>query len=272
MPALLRPRSIDEATALIAEHGAALTILAGGTGVLRQVHPSDDGYLLGVDRLGLDRVAPRDGGWSIGAAVSAGALRDAVPLPALARATRSVGGPAIQNMATVGGNVFAPAPAGDLAVALLALGATLVFATPDGETARGIEEFYADWENGAAPRAGLLTRIDLDAPAGATAYLKCARRRFASPSVATVAAQVEKDGGGAVTAARIAIGGASPHPLRCPAAEEAVVGSRLDEAALAAAARAGEASVSPETDSVASAWYRRRMAGVFTRRVLAALA
>ena len=84
--------------------------------MLRDVHPSDDGYLLGVDRLGLDRVVPRDGGWSVGAAVSAGALRDAVPLPALAQATHSVGGPAIQNMATVGGNVFAPAPAGDLAV------------------------------------------------------------------------------------------------------------------------------------------------------------
>lgn len=272
MPELLRPGSIDEATTLIAEHGAALTILAGGTGVLRDVHPSDDGYLLGVDRLGLDRVVPRDGGWSVGAAVSAGALRDAVPLPALAQATHSVGGPAIQNMATVGGNVFAPAPAGDLAVALLAFGADLVFATPDGEVTRGIEDFYADWENGAAPRAGLLTRIDLDAPAGAAAYLKCARRRFASPSVATVAAQVEKGDGSTVTAARIAIGGASPHPVRCPAAEEAVVGSRLDEAALVAAAHAAEAGVSPETDSVASAWYRRRMAGVFTRRVLAKLA
>lgn len=226
----------------------------------------------GWNRLGLNRVVSRDGGWSIGAAVSASALRDAVPLPALARATRSVGGPAIQNMATVGGNIFAPAPAGDLAVALLALGAALVLATPDGEVVLGIEEFYADWENGAARRAGLLTRIDLDAPTGAFAYLKCARRRFASPSVVTVAAQVAKDGGGTVMAARIAIGGASPHPVRCPAAEEAVTGSRLDEAALATAARAAEATVSPETDSVASAWYRRRMAGVFTRRVLAELA
>ena len=43
-------------------------------------------------------------------------------LAALARAARAVGGPAIRNMATVGGNLFAPTPYGDFAVALLALG------------------------------------------------------------------------------------------------------------------------------------------------------
>ena len=271
MPELLRPGSIDEAAGLIACHGAAATVLAGGTSLMRETYPSDEGYLIGVDRLGLDKVVSRDGGWSIGAAVPLSVLREAVPVAALQAATREIGGPAVQNMATVGGNLFARAPFGDLTPALLALGARLVFATADGETTQPIEDFYAGWSDGAPPSAGLLTRIELDEPGGDSAYMKCARRRYSTPSVVTVAACVEKEGG-TVTDARIALSGASAHPFRCAGAERAVIGSGLDEAAVTAAAEAAEEAVSPKTDSVASEWYRRRMTGVFVRRVLAALA
>ena len=271
MPELLRPASVDEAADLIASHGAAAAVLAGGTGLLREIYPSDEGYLIGLDRLGLDRVERRDGGWSVGAAVSLSALRDAVPVPVLQAATREIGGPAVQNMATVGGNLFARAPFGDLAPALLAIGARLVFATAGGEEEQSIEAFYAGWEDGIPPRAGLLTRIEIDAPTGAAAYLKCARRRYSTPSVVTVAAWVATDGD-TVSDARIALSGASANPFRCRAAEQAMIGSTLDEAALTDAATAAEAAVSPATDAVATEWYRRRMTGVFVRRVLAALA
>ena len=271
MPELLRPGSIDEAADLIARHGARAAVLAGGTSLMRETYPSDGGYLIGVDRLGLDKVVARGGGWSIGAAVSLNTLRDAVPIAALQAATREIGGPAVQNMATVGGNLFARAPFGDLAPALLALGARLVFATADGETTQSIDDFYAGWSDGAPPASGLLTRIEIDAPAGSAAYMKCARRRYSTPSVVTVAASVETEGG-TVTGARIALSGASAHPFRCDGAERAVIGSSLDEAAVAAAAEAAEGAVAPQTDAVASEWYRRRMTGVFVRRVLAALA
>ena len=271
MPELLRPGSINEAADLIARHGAAAAVIAGGTSLMRETYPSDGGYLIGVDRLGLDKVVLRDGGWSIGAAVPLNVLREAVPIAALRAATREIGGPAVQNMATVGGNLFARAPFGDLAPALLALGARLVFATADGETTQSIDDFYAGWSDGAPPSAGLLTRIEIDAPGGSAAYMKCARRRYSTPSVVTVAACVETDGG-TVSAARIALSGASAQPFRCEGAEQAVIGSSLDEAAVTAAAEAAEGAVTPQTDAVASEWYRRRMTGVFVRRVLAALA
>ena len=109
MPEFLRPGSIDEAADLIARHGAAAAVLAGGTSLMRETYPSDEGYLIGVDRLGLDRVVSRDGGWSVGAAVPLRVLREAVPIAALQAATREIGGPAVQNMATVGGTC-SPAP------------------------------------------------------------------------------------------------------------------------------------------------------------------
>ena len=151
MPELLRPGSVGEAAGLISSHGAAAAVLAGGTSLLRETHASDDGYLIALDRLGLDRVDAREGGWSVGAAASLSALRAAVPVPALQAATREIGGPAVQNMATVGGNLYARAPFGDLAPALLALGARLVFASADGETEQPIEAFYAGWADGAPP-------------------------------------------------------------------------------------------------------------------------
>ena len=271
MPELLRPGSIDEAADLIARHGAAAAVLAGGTSLMRETYPSDGGYLIGVDGLGLDKVVSRDGGWSVGAAVPLSVLRDAVPIPALQAATREIGGPAVQNMATVGGNLFARAPFGDLAPALLALGARLVFASADGETTQSIEDFYADWTDGAPPQTDLLTRIELDAPAGKAASMKCARRRYSTPSVVTVAACVQRDGD-TVSDARIALSGAHTQPTRCTPAEQAVIGSSLDEAAIAAAAQAAEGAVEPQTDAVATDWYRRRMTGVFVGRVLAALA
>ena len=194
-----------------------------------------------------------------------------MPLPAVAAATREVGGPAIQNMATIGGNLFSPRPFGDLAPALLAIGAELVFATPAGEERLAIEDFYAGWEGGAPSRPRLLTRVEIAEPRGGVSYLKCARRRFSSPSVVTVAAQVEKEGG-SVARARIALSGASDRPFLSAGAEAAVLGTGLDDAALDAAAAAAEAEVSPESDAVATAWYRRRMAGVFVRRALAELA
>ncbi len=271
MPELLRPQTAGEAASLVAEHGAALTILAGGTGVMRTLSRADEGYVMALDGLGLTEVSPRDGGWRIGAGVTMSGLRAAIDLPVLAEATRRVGGVAVQNMATVGGNLYAQAPYGDLAVLMLALGATLRFETADGEITRSIEEFYDAWSGGAPPDAGVLTAVDVAAPQGAVAFIKCARRQFASPAVVTVAAQLVMEGG-SVSDARIALGGAGPHPARCAPAEAAVVGSSLDAESIAKAAAAASEAADPATDTIATAWYRKRMAGVFVQRALAQLA
>jgi CO/xanthine dehydrogenase FAD-binding subunit len=78
--------------------------------------------------------------------------------------------------------------------------------------------------------------------------------------------------GGKVADARIALCGAGPHAQRCAAAEEIILGAKLNEAAIARAAEAAEAASAPATDAVASEWYRRRMVGVYLRRALAQLA
>ena len=212
-----------------------------------------------MDRLGLGGVEPRDGGWSVGAATPLGVLRDAVPMPALQAATLEVGGPAVQNMATVGGNLFARAPFGDLAPALLALGARLVFASADGETVQPIEAFYDAWSDGTPPRAGLLTadrarralrrrRLPEMRPAPLCEPLGGHGRRLGGEGRQRPGERCEDR---AERRERASL------PLRCGGAG----GDRLRPGRGGGDGGRGGGrgwAVSPVTDPVATAWYRRR--------------
>jgi carbon-monoxide dehydrogenase medium subunit len=74
---------------------------------------------------------------------------------------------------------------------------------------------------------------------------------------------------GICTAARVALGAVAPTALLVPAAGAALIGSRLDEAALDAMAEAVRAAARPIDDKRGQAAYRIEMAGVLARRVIA---
>ena len=71
-----------------------------------------------------------------------------------------------------------------------------------------------------------------------------------------------------MSGARIAYGAMAPTPLRAKAAERALEGRTLDEAGVAAAVAARRRGSRRPTDALASAWYRREVAGVHLRRLL----
>jgi carbon-monoxide dehydrogenase medium subunit len=103
---------------------------------------------------------------------------------------------------------------------------------------------------------------------GNTAFLKHGRLHSNTPAVVTVAAQVVRSNG-SVEDARIALNAVAPHPMRSRKAEAALIGSKGDEAAIAAAADAAMQECEPFTDPIASEWYRRKMTGVIVKRALA---
>lgn len=259
---LLVPQSKAEADGLIADHAGELKILGGGTNLLRYVNETGAKHVMAVSALELDGVAQSGGGWSLGAAVTMTQIRRDVSIGALQDAAAGVGGPAIQNMATIGGNLYARQPYGDVAVVLLALDATIT----RGGNKQSLAEFYAEWGGGDAP-SGLVTSIDFANPSGSVAYVKRGWRELNSATVVCVAVNV-KLSGGKVTDARVALGGVAAHPIRSAPAEAALTGNALNETTIAAAAEAAQNAVSPKTDSVASDWYRKRMTGVFVRRAL----
>ncbi|MEM0990158.1 MAG: FAD binding domain-containing protein [Pseudomonadota bacterium] len=176
----------------------------------------------------------------------------------LAPAARAVGGPAIRNMATVGGNLVAPHPYGDLTVALLALDASVILA-------QGTEQPLANY---LAQRAGLVAAIAIPRPTGDVfRFRKVSRVKPKGVSVMTLAACLNRSAG-RLSGVRVAYGAMAPTPIRVPAVERALEGATLDTAGIAPALAVAAEGLSPPTDPLASSWYRREVAPVHLKRLL----
>jgi CO/xanthine dehydrogenase FAD-binding subunit len=193
---------------------------------------------VGLQRAGLATVERSGGRTTVGAMTTLTTLSSLDGVPALSSAAAAVGGPALRNMATVGGNLIV---GGDVATALLALDAEVVL----GSRRVPVERFWDEFR----PGEEIVTAVAFDDDAGSV-FVRWARRAANSPAVVCVA----------VAGGRVALGGVAPHPVRSRAAEAAAD----PEAAGAAAAE----EVDPPTDAIASAWYRRRMTTLFVRRAL----
>ncbi|MBZ9670283.1 FAD binding domain-containing protein [Mesorhizobium sp. ES1-3] len=240
---------------------AGTRYLGGGTLVVRAANEGDvsvSGLVRSTDPA-LSAIKVRGGKIRIGASVTMAEIARHPELGALAKAARAVGGPAIRNMATVGGNLFAPAPYGDFAVALLALDATV--GTDDGETP--IETFLAGRDDGRA----IVTSVSFT-KAGSFRFLKVSRVKPKGVSVLSIAIVLEQAGGGTVSSARIALGCMADRPMRAKAAEKALLGRTLDPDGIAPALAAAGDGTSPITDPIASAWYRAEVLPVHLGRLL----
>jgi CO/xanthine dehydrogenase FAD-binding subunit len=266
---LFLPSSIDEAVGLLQQHGSDLVVMGGGTVIMGMVN---DGLLfprvaMSLQRAGLNAIRRVNNHTEIGATATIARLSQLDGFPLLARAASIFGSPAIRNMATVGGNMFLPSPYGDMAVPLLALDAQAEFTGPNGRYVVALDQFLAGRTRRAPDE--LLTAIHVPNLGGTgekSAYLKYGRRQANTPSVVAVAVRVTTDSSGKCSHARIALGAAGPHVMRAYKAESALLGQVLNESSITAAAQIAMEESDPPTDALASAWYRRKMVGVYVRR------
>lgn len=257
------PSTVGDAIALL---GPEAALLAGGTLLMPVVNTEVSPWsaLVSTRRLELAGAAVIGGRARIGTATTLSALGQNDGLAFLQPVVESIASPLIRNLATVGGNLFALQPYGDLAVALLALEATAAISGPDGERTAPVGQILAA---GVGP-GEIVTDIAFDLPApGAFFYTKAMRRKLNSASIVTVAAVITQ-ADGVVTAARVALGGCGPKPVRAPAVEEALTGKPLDAESVAAASELALLNAAPFTDAYASAWYRARVLPVHIRRAL----
>ena len=244
--------------------GADAIFMAGGTLVMRDINAgvtatrivrSSDPVLADI-RLSGDGV-------TIGAGVTMATIAAHRDLAFLAPVARSVGGPQIRNMGTVGGNLFAPHPYGDFAVALLALGARVNLAGQSGAP-RPLADVLR--ERG---RVGIVASIHVPRPqaSGDFDFLKVSRIKPKGVSVLSVAACLPRQAG-RIRGARVAFGAMGPMPLQATAVERVLEGQSLDASTIARAAQVAVEGLDPPTDALATAWYRREVAGVHLKRLL----
>ncbi len=269
--AYFRPRSLAEALGLLDEHGPAMLVMAGGTLAMPLINKgvSRPEKVMGLRQAGLDYVRPVDGGAQIGAAAPLSRVRASSGVPLLAEAVKNVAGWAVQNVATAGGNLFAPPPAGDLAVALLALDAQVKIASHRrGERLVPLTEFFTGFLTNCLSPDELVVEIQVPKPAGKTVLLKYGRLYTNTPAIVTVAVCLLASNGH-VNDSRVALNAVGPYPFRARKAEATLNGAVIQPEIFTAASRAAAAECEPFTDPIASADYRRKMAGVFVQRALA---
>ena len=252
--------------------GAALSAdgasryLGGGTLVVRDANDGDVSFSTYVRTIdpALTAISVEGGRATLGASVTmAGIIADA-RLACLAKAAQAVGGPAIRNMATVGGNLYAPAPYGDIGVALLALDATVTI----GGERLPLGLFFRDRDTVHA--RSILTAIDFALPAdGALRFIKVSRVKPKGVSVVTIAALIEEQDG-AIASARVAYGCMADRPIRAPNVEAALIGKPRTAEGIRDALAVVTDGTDPVTDAVASAWYRAQVLPVHLGRLLLA--
>ena len=269
------PTSLEDAIALLGEHGDEAKILAGGQSLIpamrfRLALPE---VLIDLNRIrGLEYVRS-EGGWlRIGAMTRESMLEESPVVqedyPLLADAARVIADPLVRNLATVGGNLAHADPANDHPAVMLAYGAELVARGPGGERTIGIDDFFVDLFATALKPGEILTEIRLPEPGPGSggAYLKI-ERKVGDYAVAAVAVQLILEGD-TVSQARIALTNLSPVPARSTDAEAAVVGKALTDETIHAAAKAAAAQCEPTADLRGSVEYKRDLTRVLTARAV----
>lgn len=211
---------------------------------------------------------------SIGAATTLSRMIDdplaARHAPLLVSAARTIGAPAVRNMATIGGNIGTASPAGDLLLPLYLLGANVELVSQQGPRRLPIGEFIAGpGRTGLAGRE-IITRVLLpyaDSFPFQT-FAKVGLRRSLAVAVASFAGVMRLDAEGHVEEARFAWGSVAPTIVRLYHLEEEIAGSRLDCDTIRAAAATARGGVSPIDDIRATAEYRRSVAANLLVRFL----
>jgi CO/xanthine dehydrogenase FAD-binding subunit len=268
MPISVRTFATPAEAAATLSSDRSARYIAGGTLVMRALNEGDVSIatIVRLEDRALTQIRASGARVTIGAGVTLAQILRERELAFLHAPARSIGGPAVRTMATVGGNLFAPSPFGDLAVALLALDATVSVMSGYGARDMALEEFLAGRERAAG---AIVLSVACDRPANPESFRfrKAARVKPKGVSILSIAATVPTVGG-RVSGARIAYGAMAPTAIRAKAAERALEGRALDEAGVAAAVAAAAEGTSPATDAIASAWYRREVVGVHLRRLL----
>ena len=265
----IMPESLGGVLDALNEYGSDALILAGGTMVMPLVNESQTSprVVVSLQRAGLNTVNV-NGKIEIGATTTLTRALQINELPLLQSAAREIGSWAIRNSATLAGNLFVPPPAGDAAVALLALDAQVVAQSKSGERAIALDEFFTGLMQTALKPNELVARIVVPKPRGKTNFVKYARREANAPAIVSVAARLVTDPEGIITEARIALGAANDFPMRAKNAEALLIGRGLDALAIAEAAQEAMNESNPFSDALASDWYRKKMVHVYVKRAL----
>jgi carbon-monoxide dehydrogenase medium subunit len=269
------PSALDQAVRLLASEAGEARVLAGGTDLLVQMKTDVIEPVLVVDIKGiaeLRQITEEAGGFRIGAAVSGAELKEHAKLksvwPGIVEAANLIGSTQIQGRATMGGNLCNGSPAADSVPALIAAGAKATVVGPKGRREVPVEDVMIGPRKLSLAKGEIVASFLLKAKPARTAdaYLRFIPRTEMDIAVVGCGVCLTLDAKGVCSAARVSLGAVAARPLLVAPAAAALVGSKVDAAALQKLGAAAGAACQPIDDKRGTKEFRIKVAGVLARR------
>lgn len=274
------PETLEEALQILEEEGPHISILAGGTDLVRDMNLEFKvpDKILWIGKLKMEYIFQENGTLHVGAATRMQTAADS-PLmrekaSAVATAAGKLASPPVRSLATLGGNLCTASPAADCGCALLGLGAEVVLTRKGGQRVVPLAEFYIGPNKTVIQPGEMLTEI-LIRPTGereGSAYEKIGRRQAMTLAVVNAASRVKLDAHGKVEQVFIAVGAVAPTLLRVKKSEKMLLGQTLTPDAIREAAEAVTNEIQPIDDVHGTIWYRKKVTKVLVQRTLSAAA
>jgi aerobic carbon-monoxide dehydrogenase medium subunit len=269
-------KSVDEAIALLQQYGDDAKLLAGGHSLLptMKLRLAQPAHLVDLGKIsGLSYIREETGVVAVGAMTTYTAIAHSDLLrhhfALLPEGTVMIGDQQVRNRGTIGGSVAHSDPAADMPGIVLALKADILVQGPKGVRTVKADDFFQGMFETALQPGEIVTEIRFALPPAHTgsAYVKLANKA-SHYAVAGCAAVVTLAGDGACSSASVVVTGASVKATRASGVEAALVGKKLDEATVAAAAANAANGLELLGDIHGSKAYRGQMTTVMARRAI----
>ena len=268
-----RPKDMDGVLAILAEHGDDARVMAGGHSLIpmMKLRMADVPHLIDLQDVGgLDGIEVGGDSIRLGAMttqhdiINHAALAKAAPV--LVEAALQIADPQVRYMGTVGGNVANGDPGNDMPGLMQCLDASFTLVGADGAREVAARSFYKAAFMTSRTDEEVLTAVSIPIPSGGYAYEK-QKRKIGDYATAAAAVQIVNEGGTCASAS-IAMTNLSDTPVFSQAACDALVGTRVDAAALKACSAAMLGDIDPSEDNRGPVAFKKHVAGVILARAV----
>jgi carbon-monoxide dehydrogenase medium subunit len=269
------PETLQAAVALLAGATGPAKVLAGGTDVIVQMETDliEPALIVDIKKIPETRqIAAENGGFRIGAAVPGFEIMNHAALckawPGVVDGVKLIGSIQVRGRASVGGNLCNGSPAADSVPALFAAGAVARVIGSKGVREVPVEQIPTGPGKTSLAKDEIVVSFLLPArpPKSGDAYQRFTPRTEMDIAVVGVGINLTLDGSGTCTAARVALGAVAPTVLLVKECADALIGSKVDEAALEKLAKAASAACRPIDDKRGTKEYRIKIAAVLAKR------
>lgn len=271
----VKPPSLDQALALLSQHGDDARLLAGGQSLLASLNMRLSEPALLIDISGIDALRGiklendvlRIGALTTHTEIESSALV-AKHAPLLTKAAPEIAHRAIRNSGTWGGSLAYADPAAEWPACFLALGGTAIVRGPKGERRVAADDFFLNLYTTAIEPDEILVACEVPVAKADSWYaFSELARRHGDYAIVGMAISATKSGQ-KLSQARIALMGVDATPKRATETENFLAGKTLDAATLAQAVKTIRGELDPTADLTNSAETKRHLAGVLLERLL----